>query len=574
MQTTTWRLLLGADYLGQGETAFTVWAPLQSALWLKVEGQKPIPMKRDEWGYFTLTEAASPGDLYTYQLVNGLQRPDPVSRLLPKGVHGPTQIVNTDYDWHDGEWSGIELSDAIFYELHVGTFSPRGTFEAIIDRLDYFLELGINMIELLPIAQFAGRWNWGYDGVSLYAPCYAYGGPLGLKRLVDHCHKKGIGVCLDVVYNHFGPEGNYLAEFAPYLHNRYHTPWGKALNYDSAMSDHVRRYVIDNALYWVYEYHIDALRLDAIHGIFDFSAHEMLRELREALPKNVHVIGENNLNDCRFLRPKEEGGWEFSAVWNDDFHNAMHAYFTKENHIYYGDFGKLEHITKCLDEGIVYSGQYSPFSKRRRGNSAENIPYEKFICFIQNHDQVGNRPFGERLSTLLPLSRLKMAATLNILSPMTPMLFMGEEYGEENPFEYFVDFSDEKLMRSIYEGRKREFHCDHMPFPGKESYMKSHLSWDTKASYQEVYSMYRKLIALRKEYPPKKGLVANDVNVFSEEEWFAFEYPTRVDKSLVVLLVFAPCQIELPFEQREVIFSTQNVSKKWEFTEETALVLL
>ncbi|MCP5470129.1 MAG: malto-oligosyltrehalose trehalohydrolase [Chlamydiales bacterium] len=564
-----WELKLGANYQSSGETTFTVWAPHHSNICLKLEGDKAVRMEKDALGYFSITHQASPGDLYFYQLENGSLRPDPVSRLLPKGVHGPTQVVDPSYTWHDEEWKKVEMCDALFYELHVGTFTERGTFESIIDRLDYLVELGVNVIELMPITQFPGRWNWGYDGVSLYAPCHTYGGPLGLKRLVDMCHKKGIAVCLDVVYNHLGPEGNILNDFGPYFHNRYHTPWGKALNYDSAYSNEVRRYIIDNARYWVEEYHIDFLRLDAVHGIFDFSAHEMLHHLVEEV--SIPIIAENELNDCRYLRTKEEGGWEFAALWNDDYHHAIHAYLTGENHIYYADFGTLDHITTCLKECFYYTGKYSKFRKRDVGNSAEGIPLEKFICFIQNHDQVGNRPLSDRLSTLISSEKLKVAATLNILSPMTPMLFMGEEYGETNPFDYFVDFSDEKLMRSIYEGRKREFRSESMPFPGKESYMQSRLTWKTEGDFLQLY---KTLIALRKEHPPRKGITSADVTVHQGEDWLAFEYPTRSDKVLAVLAVFKPMTLELPLAQREVLFSTQNITKKWNFEGECATVLV
>ncbi len=401
----------------------------------------------------------------------------------------------------------------------MGTFTPEGTFDAVIARLGDLEELGVTAIELMPVAQFPGNRNWGYDGVHPYAVQDSYGGPEGLKRLVNACHGRGIAVALDVVYNHLGPEGNYLGEFGPYFTDRYRTPWGRAINFDGAWCDEVRSYVIENALHWIGTYHIDALRIDAIHGIFDFGARHILAGLGEAvhaagraLGRIVHVVPESDLNDARVIRPPEIGGHGLDAQWNDDFHHAVHTIITGECRGYYADFGSPGQLEKALREGFVYSGQYSLFRKRSHGNSSADRPPTQFVVFSQNHDQVGNRMRGERLSSLASFEALKLAAGAVILSPNIPLLFMGEEYGEDAPFLYFVSHGDPGLVEAVRRGRAEEFRAfdweGEPPDPqSPETFRRSHLDWTKRdrGRHGTLLRFYRALIRLRKESPALAG---------------------------------------------------------------------
>lgn len=418
-------------------------------------------------GYFEVeVEGVREGDRYHYLLDGGKRRPDPASRSQPDGVHKASAVVDPGrFSWKDGEWTGLSLKELIIYELHTGTFTPIGTFDAIIPYLAYLKhDVGVTAIELMPVAQFPGRRNWGYDGTYLYAPHSTYGGPRGLQTLVNACHAAGLAVILDVVYNHLGPEGNYLADFGPYFTDRYRTPWGNAMNYDGPDSDEVRHFIISNALYWVTEYHIDVLRLDAIHGIYDFSANHILRELADAvhdqgtrLGRQILVIAESALNDARVVSPPGQGGYGLDGQWNDDFHHALRTTLTNERAGYYQDFEGLRHLATALQEGFVYSGQYSRYHRRRQGNSAQKLAASQLVVFAQNHDQVGNRAFGDRLSTRIPFEALKVAAAVVLLSPHIPLLFMGEEYGETAPFLYFIDHGDPTLVEAVRRGRQEEF---------------------------------------------------------------------------------------------------------------------
>ncbi len=391
--------------------------------------------------------------------------PDPVSRHQPQGVHGPSAVVDpAAYAWSDAGWAGIELPDLVFYELHVGTFTEAGTFDAAIDVLPALRGLGITAIELMPVAQFPGSRNWGYDGVFPYAPQNTYGGPDALRRFVDAAHAIGLAVFLDVVYNHIGPEGNVLGRYGPYFTDRYRTPWGDAVNFDGAGSDDVRRYFVDNALHWISEYHFDGLRLDAVHAICDLSARPFLAELGDAahelaaeLGRRVHLVAESDANDPRLVSSGEHGGIGLDGVWNDDYHHAVHAALTGERDGYYVDFGASEAIAKALNDRFVYDGQYSAYRQRRHGAPAAGLGTERFVVCVQNHDQIGNRARGERLAALVEPARLRLAAALLLLGPFVPLLFMGEEYGETRPFLYFVDHGDEELQRAVREGRRREF---------------------------------------------------------------------------------------------------------------------
>lgn len=464
-----WSLKIGATPLSGNAVRFRVWAPSAKSASVKLadHNQAPAPMQRDERGYFeTVVTGAAPRTRYRYLLDGAKELPDPASRFQPDGVHGPSMVVDPlAFQWTDKDWHGMPLDAFIIYELHVGTFTKEGTFEAIIPHLPYLRDtVGITAIELMPVAEFPGRRNWGYDGVFPFAPQSSYGGPEGLKRLVDACHAAGIAVILDVVYNHLGPEGNYLGEFGPYFTDRYRTPWGSAINYDGPDSDAVRQYVVDNALYWVTEYHIDALRLDAIHGIFDFSAQHILRDLASAvhaqaqhLNRQVMLIAESDLNDVRVIEPPSAGGHGLDGQWNDDFHHALRVVLTDERKGYYEDFHGLADLATAVRDGFVYSARYSAHRRRHHGNSSRQCHPFRFVVFSQNHDQIGNRAIGDRLSTRLPWEALKAARAAVLLSPNIPLLFMGEEYGETAPFQYFIEHGDPALVEAVRQGRRREF---------------------------------------------------------------------------------------------------------------------
>jgi maltooligosyltrehalose trehalohydrolase len=415
----------------------------------------------------------------------------------------------------------------VIYELHVGTFTLEGTFEGIISHLDELKDLGITALELMPVAQFPGNRNWGYDGVYPFAVQGSYGGPDGLKRLVNTCHVKGIAVVLDVVYNHLGPEGNYLWDFGPYFTDRYKSLWGSAINFDGPHSDGVRRFFVENAIYWVREFHMDALRIDAVHAILDFSAQPFLEELASAvheeakrLNRRVHLIAESALNDTRVIRPRELGGYGLDAQWNDDFHHALHALLTGERTGYYQDFGELRDLAKAFHEGFVYSGQYSAYRRRRHGNSSRDIPAHRFVVFAQNHDQVGNRMQGERLSQLVCLERMKLAAGVVLLSPFIPLIFMGEEYGETAAFPYFISHSDRALIETVRRGRQEEF----VPFgwgpeppdpQDEETFSRAKLNHNLRCEghHRILLELHRELIQLRKDIPALASLNKDSMEV-------------------------------------------------------------
>ncbi|HEQ98890.1 MAG TPA: malto-oligosyltrehalose trehalohydrolase, partial [candidate division Zixibacteria bacterium] len=412
---------IGAYYNGANKCEFIIWAPLLESLDLKIESpeEKLIPMERIEGGYWHAEVAdLGAGSRYMYRINGEHDRPDPASFYQPDGVHGASEVVDHGkFKWADLGWKGRQLDEKIFYEVHIGTFTPEGTFESAVKRLDYLVDLGINTIEIMPVAQFPGSRNWGYDGAYLFAVHNSYGGPDGLKYLVNECHKREIAVCLDVVYNHLGPEGNYISQYCPYFTDKYHTPWGAAVNFDDAHSDGVRNFVIRNAIYWFEYFHIDALRLDAIHGIFDMGAKHILKEMAEEVSEFCRqqgrrhlLIAESDLNDVRVIQPWAEGGYGLDAQWSDDFHHAVHTLLTGEDKGYYADFGRIDQLVKALSEGFVYSWDYSVYRRRMHGSSSAGMPAEQFAVFIQNHDQVGNRMLGERLSSLVSPEACKLAA--------------------------------------------------------------------------------------------------------------------------------------------------------------------
>lgn len=526
---------VGVNHLGNKNYEFVVWAPFLKEVSLKIISpcQKVIPLKKDQTGYWkTIVEDAPPGISYYYRLDNEKDRPDPASHYQPEGVHGHSEIVDHSFNWGDNDWQGIELSRMIMYELHVGTFTPEGVFDAIIPRLNELKDVGINAVEIMPIAQFPGERNWGYDGVYPYAAQNSYGGPKGFKRLVNECHKRGISVILDVVYNHMGPEGNYLRDFGPYFTDKYRTPWGSAVNFDDAYSREVRNYFIENAIHWLKHYHVDALRLDAIHAIFDMGAKHFLYELSQRVEefsqqegRKFYLIAESDLNDSRVVRPRDTLGHGMDAVWCDDFHHSLHTLLTHEDSGYYIDFGMIKHLVKSLKEGSVYSGEYSEFRKRDHGNSSKDIPASRIVVFSQNHDQIGNRMLGERLSTLASHEACKLAAGAVILSPYIPLLFMGEEYGENSPFLYFVSHCDSALVEAVRRGRKKEFRDFRWkgdpPDPqSRETFLKSKIDWEKRmeGGCKVLLDFYKNLITLRKTIPALSYPDKNNLTVDGLEE--------------------------------------------------------
>ncbi|OGW39333.1 MAG: malto-oligosyltrehalose trehalohydrolase [Nitrospirae bacterium RBG_13_39_12] len=527
---------IGAQYINSGTWEFVVWAPFLQCVELKIVSpeKKLVLMEKDEHGYWKTLLTEIPADArYFYRLEKLRERPDPASYFQPEGVHGPSQIINhNSFHWKDNEWKGIPLSKMIMYELHVGTFTQEGTFESIITRLDELLDLGINAIEIMPVAQFPGERNWGYDGVYPFAVQNTYGGPDGLKQLVNACHKNGIAVILDVVYNHLGPEGNYLWDYGPYFTDKYKTPWGMTINFDDSYSNEVGNFFIENALHWFKNYHIDALRLDAIHGIYDRSAIPFLQELAERVEefsdsekRKFYLIAESDLNDTRVIRPRRLGGYGFDAQWCDDFHHSVHTLLTGEKEGYYIDFGKVAHLALSMKEGFVYSGGYSEFRKRKHGNSSKDIPADQFIVFSQNHDQVGNRMLGERLAGLVSFESLKLAAGAVLLAPYIPLLFMAEEYGEDAPFLYFVDHTAPALIEAVRKGRKEEFRAfkweGDPPDPQSiETFLKSKIKWEKRETdhHRVLLDFYKHLIRLKKETPALSNLDKDSLDVFAFED--------------------------------------------------------
>ncbi len=524
---------LGSRYLGNARTAFSVWAPFAANVSVHItSGHERIePLEAADSSYFYREiEGVEPGVHYKYRLDDSREFPDPASRFQPEGVHGPSAVIDSEFPWTDQRWAGLPLQEYIIYELHVGTFTQEGTFDAVIEQLRYLKELGITAMELMPVAQFPGGRNWGYDGVYPFAVQASYGGPAGLKRLVDAAHMTGLAVVLDVVYNHLGPEGNYLRQYGPYFTDRYHTPWGQAVNFDGEGSSEVRRYVLENAIQWIADYHVDALRLDAIHGIHDASEVHILRDIgndvrKAAGDRMAYTIAESDLNDVRVIKPAAEGGYDLDAQWNDDFHHALHTVLTGERSGYYTDFGSLHHLAKAYREGFVYSGQFSEHRGECHGTSSNEIPARRFVVCSQNHDQIGNRMLGERLSQLVVSEELKLAACSVILSPFIPMLFMGQEYAEEAPFLYFVEHSDPALIHAVREGRRREFAAfawkgDVPDAQSIDTFLKSKLRPEitNEPAHRTMLDFYRELIHLRTSVECLRNLSKEHCRVITTDE--------------------------------------------------------
>jgi maltooligosyltrehalose trehalohydrolase len=538
------------------EFEFTVWAPFLKAVDLVIvsEQESIFPMKKDECGYWSMVvDNVKSGTRYFYRLNNTIKKADPSSMFQPEGVHGPSCVVNhNEFEWTDHSWQGIPLNEMIIYEIHVGTFTPQGSLEAVISKLDYLKRLGITAIELMPFAQFPGERNWGYDGTYPFSVQNSYGGPIGLKKLVNASHEQGLAVILDVVYNHLGPEGNYFAEFGPYFTDKYKTPWGNAINFDDVYSSEVRNYFIQNTLYWFDKYHIDALRLDAIHEIYDIGARHILDELAEDVEgfsqekkRKFYLIAESNLNDARILRKREYGGYSIDAQWSDDFHHCVHTLLTGEKDGYYQDFGTPQDFMKALKETFVYSWRYSSYRKKFHGNCAKDIDASQFIVSIQNHDQVGNRMKGERLSNLVSFEALKLAAAVLFSSPYIPLLFMGEEYAENNPFLYFVSHSDDSLIEAVREGRKKEFQSfswrEDPPDPQSEdTFYKSKLGWEklNEDKHNVMLNFYRQLIATRKETQALKNLDKRNLTTWNKNKLIILERWNE-DDTVICLMNFS-----------------------------------
>jgi maltooligosyltrehalose trehalohydrolase len=513
----------GARRQDDGSVEWRVWAPLAEIVHLvawRGGARTEHRMRAEAYGYHVFRDAGvDEGLRYAYRMPSGGQYPDPASRWQPDGVHEPSAVFFPEsYDWADADWRGIARDDLVIYELHVGTFTPEGTFDAVIPRLAELREMGATAIEIMPIGQFAGNRNWGYDGVYLYAAQNSYGGPRALQRLVDAAHRQGLGVFLDVVYNHFGPEGNYLSQFGPYFTDRYHTPWGDAVNFDGPDCDAVRRFVIDNARMWVRDFHVDGLRLDAVHAIYDFGARHILEELQAAVQevarrqdRTVHAIAESNQNDVRLIDPADRHGCGLDGVWSDDFHHSVRALLSGNVEGYYQDFGRPEHLAKAIDRVFVYDGCYSPFRRRRHGSSVGDRDRTRFVVCIHNHDQVGNRAQGDRSATYLPESAERLACGLLMLSPCVPLLFMGEEYAETRPFPFFCSFGDPELIEAVRRGRREEFAAldfewgEDIPDPqAPETFESARLSWQWPEGsfHAQLRRLYVDLLEARRTWPP------------------------------------------------------------------------
>ncbi|MGI5165070.1 malto-oligosyltrehalose trehalohydrolase [Spirillospora sp. CA-253888] len=518
-------------------TRFEVWAPEAGRVEVAIGDDRhalaPVEDRPGRWA--AEVPGAAHGTDYGFVLDGGEVLPDPRSPWQPHGAHGPSRVLDhAAFTWSDGHWRGRPLPGSVLYELHVGTFTPEGTFDAAIGRLDHLVALGVDVIELLPVAAFPGRHGWGYDGVHLWAPHEPYGGPEGLKRLVDAAHARGLAVVLDAVYNHLGPSGNRLGSYGPYFTAAHATPWGDAVNFDQAGSDEVRAFVIENALMWLRDYHLDGLRLDAVHAITDHRAVHVLEELAVAvaglaahLRRHLFLVAESDLNDPRLITPREAGGYGLDAQWDDDVHHALHAALTGERQGYYCDFGALDTLAKALTSAFVHDGTMSTYRGRHHGRPVDRLrtPAHRFVTFLQNHDQIGNRAAGDRIAAGLPPGMLKVGAALLLLGPFTPMLFQGEEWGASTPWCYFTDHREPELARAVSEGRRREFARygwqDEVPDPqAVETFRRSVLDWDEtdKEHHRELLEWHRALIALRRSRPELTDPRLTETSVTCREE--------------------------------------------------------
>lgn len=518
----------GAECRDDGSVRFRLWAPAARRVEVCVDrGNRSmrLPLEARDEGWFELTtDAARPGTQYRFRIDGGQEVPDPASRFQPQDVHGPSEVIDSGaFDWRDRDWKGRRWEEAVLYELHVGTFTPAGTFAAVSERLEYLVDLGITAVELMPVADFPGQRNWGYDGVFPFAPDSTYGRPEDLKELVQSAHDRGLMILLDVVYNHFGPEGNYLRSYAPqFFTDRHKTPWGDGINFDSPESRAVRDFFIHNALYWLHEYHFDGLRLDAVDAITDDSTPHMITSLADAIRRSVepgrqvHLILENAQNQSRYLQRNERCQPKaYTAQWNDDVHHALHVMLTGQRDGYYADYAQrpIEQLGRCLADGFAFQGEISMHRKgETRGESTEGLPPAAFISFLQNHDQIGNRAFGERITQIADHGAVRAAAAILLLAPSPPLIFMGEEFGADTPFLFFCDF-EKDLAAAVTEGRRNEFaHFasfndaaarERIPDPSDaETFKASKLDWSEmmQSDHQDWMRFYRKMLELRREH--------------------------------------------------------------------------
>ncbi len=541
---------IGLNFKGNRATV-SVWAPEAKELSVKTESLI-LPLKPAGRGYWsTTTDKILAGDKY-WIVMDGKQFPDPASLAQPEGVHGPSMAVDLQYSWSDKDWLNLPLEDYIIYELHTGTFSLGSNFEGIGQKLDYLLELGITAIEIMPVASFPGERNWGYDGVFPSSVQQSYGGAHELQKLVELCHEKGLAVILDVVYNHVGPEGNYLPEFGPYFTKKYQTPWGEAVNFDDAGSDEVRKFIIENALMWFRDFHVDALRLDAVHAIKDFSASHILQEISRSTDElmkqtgRVHyLIAECDLNDPKYISTIKENGMGMDAQWVDEFHHALRVTAGEPKKGYYSDFSGIGQLAKSFEDAYVYTGTYSEERKRTFGRTASGHPAKQFIVFSQNHDQIGNRMLGERSGSLYSFEMQKLLAASVMLSPFIPLIFMGEEWGASSPFLYFVSHSDEQLIAQVREGRSAEFAAMHengdAPDPQDENtFQRSKLNWTEleSQSHKAMFEWFKTLISLRKNHEIlcKSDLKAVRSHVFEDQNCMMVERGIQHGSELILCM--------------------------------------
>jgi len=553
---------------------FRLWAPNAGKVSLQVAGQK-FPLSKHDGGWWEAdVDPARPGMDYAYFLDDDNRAlPDPRSPWQPSGVHGPSRLLDhAAFPWTDAAWEAPPLSAAIIYELHIGAFTPEGTLDAAQTKLDYLRELGITHVELMPVNAFPGIQGWGYDGVDLFAPHEPYGSPDALKRFVDACHARSLAVLLDVVYNHLGPDGNYLAKFGPYFTAAHHTPWGDAVNLEDAGSHEVRRFFCDNALMWLRDYHFDGLRLDAVHAWTDRSAINFMeqlateaRALQAQTGRSYVVIAESDLNDPRLVTATEAGGYSLDAQWSDDFHHALFTVLTGDRGGYYADFGALADLAKSLREVFVYDGRYSPYRDRIHGRPVRNLPASSFLGYSQNHDQVGNRAKGDRLSSIVTIGRAKIAAALVLTAPFVPMLFQGEEWAASTPFQFFTNHNPE-LGKLVSAGRRREFAAfgwNPADIPDPQSpatFQRSKLNWDERRQppHAEMLDWYRRLIAFRLSTPDltDPDLAHVRVRCSEDEQWLVME---RGSVTVAFSLALQPIHLEVRPGSTIALASTPDI---------------
>ena len=552
---------------------FRVWATVPKKVEILLNG-KVFPMKKDDKGWWQVEMSdAGADDDYGFILDDAGPFPDPRSALQPQGVHKLSRVTDGNaFSWTDKNFQAPPLSSAIIYELHLGTFTPPGTFLSAIEKLDHLVSLGITHVELMPVVEFSGNHGWGYDGVDLFAPHHAYGAPDDLKKFVDVCHAQGLAVILDVVYNHLGPSGNYLAKFALYFTKKFSSAWGEGINFDGPESDEVRRFFCDNALMWLRDFHFDGLRLDAVHGIVDTSATHILEQLKieveelsTQLDRHLVLIPESDLNDPRLLWSRERGGYQLDAQWSDDFHHALHTVLTGEHDGYYSDFGAISCLTKALRHAYVYDGEFSPHRQRVHGRSASGLSGHRFLGYLQNHDQIGNRARGERSSHLMSPKKLKIAAALVMTSPFVPMLFQGEEWAASTPFFYFTDYQEPELAKAVREGRCREFAVfgwkleDTADPQARETFERSKLNWDeiSKSPHAGLLDWHKKLIRLRRNEPDLSDGDLEQVRTNYDEQnrWLVLE---RGSISIVCNFAARPCRIPVRAGEPQILLISES----------------